>query len=67
MTDEARMQRLVSGAAARDQPHLALLQKPALYEEPTLAHRDDVGMRSAESREALIYDGARIVDELLHG
>ena len=61
------MQRLVAGAAAGDQRHLARLQRPAADEFVPVAEHQDIGMRGDEAVEAFGQHGVDGVDELLHG
>ena len=64
--DEARMQRLMSGPASRDQRYLARRQGSAANKFPPLADEDDVRMRCCEAIEAFIEQRLVRIEKLLH-
>ena len=65
--DEPAVKRLVSGAAARDQPDLVLHRGVGADDDPRLGVvAEQVGVRRGQSGHRLLNDRFRIVEELLH-
>src|SRR5215472_16068733 len=61
------MQGFMPGAAARHQCYLARLEVPTQHKRRSLSQAHDVGMRSAEAKQAFIHDVVDCVDQLFHG
>ena len=65
--DKARMQRLMSRAAARNQRDLAGRQRAAAHELALLAGDNEIGMGGREPVKALLEQRLRRVEKFLHG